>query len=361
MGKEKKMGRDYYKILGIVRGATDDEIKKAYRKMAVKWHPDKNKSPEAEEKFKDVAMAYEVLKDKKKRDLYDQFGEEGMNGASGGGGGAGFSGANFQHSNVDPHEIFNMFFGSNDFGFGSASSGGAGGMPGGFSGGFGGPGGFGSAHSFMNGHQSNPFGQSHQRARPGSFNQHEPAKRGKVEKLEVDLCLNLEDLYQGVTKRRKVSRLRRQRDGSFQRIENILTIDVKKGWKEGTKITFNGEGDEKEGYDAGDIIFILRENKHKEYKRKGNDLIYTTDITLYDALTGGQLVVPLLNGVSYTYNYSPLSSTSSLNRISGLGMPISKSPGQKGDLLVKFEIKMPNQLTTERQALLADLVCDVMQ
>jgi len=79
-----------------------------------------------------------------------------------------------------------------------------------------------------------------------------------VEKLEVDLCLNLEDLYQGVTKRRKVSRLRRQRDGSFQRIENILTIDVKKGWKEGTKITFNGEGDEKEGYDAGDIIFILR-------------------------------------------------------------------------------------------------------
>ena len=199
---------------------------------------------------------------------------------------------------------------------------------------------------------------------------------GKVEKLEVDLCLNLEDLYQGVTKRRKVSRLRRQRDGSFQRIENILTIDVKKGWKEGTKITFNGEGDEKEGYDAGDIIFILRvsekqlrasinvlfkENKHKEYKRKGNDLIYTTDITLYDALTGGQLVIPLLNGVSYTYNYSPLSSTSSLNRISGLGMPISKSPGQNGDLLVKFEIKMPSHLTTDRQALLADLVCDVMQ
>ena len=86
-----------------------------------------------------------------------------MNGASGGGGGAGFSGANFQHSNVDPHEIFNMFFGSNDFGFGGTSSG-AGGM-GGFPGGFGGPGGFGSAHSFMNGHQSNPFGQSHQRAR----------------------------------------------------------------------------------------------------------------------------------------------------------------------------------------------------
>ena len=67
------MGRDYYKILGIAKGATDDEIKKAYRKMAVKWHPDKNKSPEAEEKFKDIAMAYDVLKDKKKRDLYGRF------------------------------------------------------------------------------------------------------------------------------------------------------------------------------------------------------------------------------------------------------------------------------------------------
>ena len=68
--KKRKMGRDYYKILGIAKGASDDEIKKAYRKMAVKWHPDKNKSPEAEEKFKDIAMAYDVLKDKKKRDLY---------------------------------------------------------------------------------------------------------------------------------------------------------------------------------------------------------------------------------------------------------------------------------------------------
>merc|ERR1719333_46990 len=67
-------------------------------------------------------MAYEVLKDKKKRDLYDQFGEEGLNGNAGGGGGAGFSGANFQQSNVDPHHIFNMFFGSNDFGFGGMDS-----------------------------------------------------------------------------------------------------------------------------------------------------------------------------------------------------------------------------------------------
>jgi len=77
-----RMGKDYYKILGLVRGATsdDDDIKKAYRKMALKYHPDKNKSPGAEERFKEVAEAYEVLSDKRKREIYDQYGEEGLKG-----------------------------------------------------------------------------------------------------------------------------------------------------------------------------------------------------------------------------------------------------------------------------------------
>ena len=73
-----KMGKDYYKILGITKGASDDEIKKAYRKLALKYHPDKNKTPGAEDKFKEVAEAYEVLSDKKKRDIFDQYGEEGL-------------------------------------------------------------------------------------------------------------------------------------------------------------------------------------------------------------------------------------------------------------------------------------------
>lgn len=80
------MGKDFYKILGIQKGATDDEIKKAYRKLALKFHPDKNKTAGAEERFKEIAEAYEVLSDKKKRDVYDQYGEEGLHG---GGGGAG--------------------------------------------------------------------------------------------------------------------------------------------------------------------------------------------------------------------------------------------------------------------------------
>lgn len=76
-----KMGKDYYKILGVAKSANDDDIKKAYRKLALKYHPDKNKEPDSEEKFKEVAEAYEVLSDKKKRDVYDRYGEEGLKGS----------------------------------------------------------------------------------------------------------------------------------------------------------------------------------------------------------------------------------------------------------------------------------------
>lgn len=112
------MGKDYYSILGISRSASEDEIKKAYRKLALKYHPDKNKTPEAEEKFKLIAEAYEVLSDKKKRDVYDQFGEEGLkNGGPGCGAGGGFSSsggpANFSYTfHGDPRATFAQFFGT---------------------------------------------------------------------------------------------------------------------------------------------------------------------------------------------------------------------------------------------------------
>lgn len=111
------MGKDYYKILGISKSATDDEIKKAYRKLALKFHPDKNKNAGAEEMFKNVAEAYEVLSDKKKREIYDQYGEEGLKGNQGGHGGGGGGGHN-NHGGTytysfhgDPRATFAQFFG----------------------------------------------------------------------------------------------------------------------------------------------------------------------------------------------------------------------------------------------------------
>jgi len=111
------MGRDFYKILDVARDASDRDIKKAYRKLALKYHPDKNQGDaSAEAKFKEISSAFEVLSDPKKKETYDRFGEEGLQG--GGGGGGGFGGA-------DPNDIFRMFFGGGGGGFGG------GGFPGG--------------------------------------------------------------------------------------------------------------------------------------------------------------------------------------------------------------------------------------
>lgn len=116
------MGKDYYKILGIARGASDEDIKKAYRKLALKYHPDKNKEAGAEEKFKEVAEAYEILSDPKKKEIFDKYGEEGLKmGAGGGGPGPGGStgsspggGFNSYTWSGDPNETFRMFFGSSN-------------------------------------------------------------------------------------------------------------------------------------------------------------------------------------------------------------------------------------------------------
>merc|ERR1712170_317154 len=95
-----KMGKDYYKILGVARGASDDEIKKAYRKLALKYHPDKNQTAGAEEKFKEIGEAYDVLSDPKKKQVYDQYGEEGLKGGMGSSGGAGGGMPNFGNDQV---------------------------------------------------------------------------------------------------------------------------------------------------------------------------------------------------------------------------------------------------------------------
>lgn len=108
------MAKDFYKILGIQRNASDDEIKKAYRKLALKYHPDKNKAASAEERFKEIAEAYEVLSDKKKRDIFDKYGEEGLNGGMPGGN-APEGGQNYTYQfHGDPRATFAQFFGSSD-------------------------------------------------------------------------------------------------------------------------------------------------------------------------------------------------------------------------------------------------------
>lgn len=286
------MGKDYYKILDIKKGATDDEIKKAYRKLALKFHPDKNKNPGAEERFKEVAEAYEVLSDKKKRDVYDQFGEEGLKGNMGSSRGGGSPQGNFTYTfHGDPRATFAQFFGTASP-FGGFFDLGGGGGPGGNNRMFTS---FGGGMDDEMDTDMDPFGPLGMgmgpRAGPGgafrshSFNIHgNNANRSKDKiqdsPIEHDLYVTLEDIVRGCTKKMKISRRVLQPDGTAKKEDKVLTINVKSGWKAGTKITFQKEGDQGRNKIPADIVFIIRDKPHPLFKREGSDIRYIAKISL---------------------------------------------------------------------------------
>lgn len=355
------MGKDYYKILEISKGASDDEIKKAYRKLALKYHPDKNKSPQAEERFKEIAEAYEVLSDKKKRDIFDQYGEEGLHGGIPGTGAPG-GGQNFTYEfHGDPRATFAQFFGNSDpFGIFFGNNGGGGmfdsnmfggggmdedGIQGLFGqqqrcgGGFGGPGGAFRSQSF-NVHNQSPNRKQRQQDPP----------------IEHDLYVTLEDIDRGCVKKMKISRLVAQPDGQTRKEEKLLNINVKAGWKAGTKITFPREGDQIPGKLPADIVFIIRDKPHAQFKREGSDIRYTAKITLKQALCGHTMRVPTLNGADLTINTTnEIIKPNTVKRIQGKGLPFPKEPSRRGDLLVSFDIQFPERISQSAKDIIADL------
>jgi len=286
------MGKDYYKILGVAKSASDEEIKKAYRKMALKYHPDKNKSPGAEEKFKEIAEAYDVLSDPEKRKLFDQFGEEGLKGGVGGGAPGGPSGGTYSYTfNGDPKEMFRMFFGDGMGGDDDPF----GGMLGGMFGGHGVNGGttkmfFGK--SGMGGHEQmdiddDPF-EGFRGRRSRSFRQ--PGQKRQDPTITRDLPVSLEDVMHGATKKMKITRKVTADDGQSVRTEEkILPIDVRPGWKAGTKITFPREGDQVPGSIPADIVFVVRDKPHAQFVRDGSDVKYRAKIGLREVCTSSFL------------------------------------------------------------------------
>lgn len=352
------MGKDYYKILGISKGAGDEEIKKAYRKLALRYHPDKNKSPGAEEKFKEVAEAYEVLSDKKKRDIYDQYGEEGLKGGTPGGGQGG-TGQNFSYTfHGDPRATFAQFFGaSNPFqSFFDAS----------------GSGGTGRIFGFHNDDMEiddifgGNFGGFNRQAAPGGFRSHSfnfhgspNTSKDKVQDpaIEHDLYMSLEDLLNGCTKKMKISRRVLQADGSFKKEDKVLTINVKPGWKAGTKITFQKEGDQGRNKIPADIVFIIRDKPHPCFKREGSNIKYVAKISLKQALCGCVPEIPTLTGERIPINLNgEIIKPTTLKKLTGKGLPFPKEPNKKGDLLVSFDIKFPDSLPKNAKDILFDIL-----
>ncbi|CAH1113052.1 unnamed protein product [Psylliodes chrysocephalus] len=321
------MGKDYYKILGIHKGANDDEIKKAYRKLALQFHPDKNKSPEAEEKFKEVAEAYEVLSDKKKRDIYDAYGEEGLKG--GVPSGAGFDGGHFTYTfHGDPRATFAQFFGNVDpfqdfFGF----------------------------YGGETGQQHDPFHHFFQ-MNTGQM----PASCQQDPSIERELYIPLEDILTGCTKTMKINR-KVIRNNRIEREDKMLTVNVKPGWKAGTKVTFPKEGDQDTGNVPADIVFVIRDKPHRIFKREGSDIRTTIKLSLRDALTGCVVQVPTLSGKYLHLDYKKdIISPDTVSKLNGEGLPFPKEPSRRGDLLVNYNIRFPTSLSVKTRKVLTEVL-----
>jgi len=331
-----------YDVLGVPATATPNELKKAYRKLAIKFHPDKNPgNAEAAEKFKTISNAYEVLSDEKKRQIYDEGGEQALKEGGGGGGGH------------NPFDIFDMFFG------------GGGGMGG-------------------------------HRGRRGP-------QKGKD--VVHTLGVSLDDMCNGVTKRLSLSKnvicdkcdgrggkpgavqkctscrgqgvqikMHRIGPGMVQQVQQIcpdcggkgerinakdrckhcngrktqktnkiLEVHVDKGMQEGQKITFSGEGDQEPELEAGDVIIMLKEKEHPVYSRQGNDLLMKMDVSVSEALTGFKRVVKTLDKREILIASKPgeVIEHGMVKSVEDEGMPRYRNPFSKGRLIIQFVVTFP--------------------
>lgn len=325
---------DFYSVLGVSKSASPEDIKKAYRKQALKWHPDRNvdNKDAAEKKFKEINEAYEVLSDAKKKAIYDQYGEEGL---KGGIPGAGENGASFRYTATDPNEIFRSFFGGDSPFSSMFGRAGGGGRMGGMRMGFG----FGDDDDFFGSFGSSGYGPTAKRAP----RQPPPV----VQNIEC----TLEDLYMGKDKRIKITKQVLNPDGQTTAPqEKVLQFTIPPGSKQGTKVRFEKEGDQGPGIIPADIVFEIREKPHSRFQRDKNDLIYTADISLADALTGTSLEIRTLDDRVLRIPVNEIVSPGYQKTVYHEGMPLSRSPGQKGNLIIKFNIQFPRRLADDQKA-----------
>ena len=296
---------DYYKILGVNKTASDSEIKKAYRKLAMKYHPDHTKGDKsAEETFKKISEAYSVLSDKEKRKQYDTFGS------------AGFQQRYSQEDifrGSDFESILNELFGG--------------------SGHFGG-GGRGMRFSFGGG--GGPF---------GSYQRQQQA-HSKGSDLEYELSLTLEEVAAGT-----------QKIVSFQhkgRSEKI-TVKIPKGMISGKKVRITGKGEPSPyGGPAGDLYIKSKVLHHPVYDVQGQDLYINRDIKLSEAILGTNISVPTLSGKELKLKIPAGTKHKTKMRLSGHGLPHMHGKSQ-GDLYVHIHVNMPKRLNKKQKALIEQL------
>jgi len=343
------MGKDFYSILGVSRNADAKELKKAYRKLAMKWHPDKNinNQKEAQEKFQEISEAYDVLSDPKKKQIYDQYGEEGLKvGGNPNPGpnidpnmfGGSRGGARYEFTQEQAEELFRNIFGNlGGFGFGM-NRGRRGGR---FSNGFDD---FESMDSPFIG-RGRTVGESMDDFYVPNGNNpfHFNTRGSRPPPLRIELPCTLEQLNNSVTRKLKVRRNINGREDN-----KVFCIDLKPWWKDGTKITFDGEGDQVPGMQPQNIEFIIKEEPNQNFKREKDDLICEQTISLKDSLCGYSFNKLGLNNKNVHLDINGVIRPGSEYRIHNEGM--KKKTGGNGDMIVKFNIVFPSSLSSDQKS-----------
>lgn len=274
------------------------------------------------------------LSTEQKRKTFNQFGEEGLKGQRGSCGGEGYS------FTGDPRRLFAQFFGPgmNSFddmlgGGGMFNVAGSSGMS---------PDGFMDFSHIMGGLGS-------------SVGSHTPKRQDPP--VEHTLNLSLEELYSGCTKKMKISRQVITPNHMTMKEDKFVTVHVKPGWKAGTKVTFPKEGDQTMDKIPSDVVFVIGEKKHQHFERDGNDLRHNVKVTLKNALCADFTVsIPTIQGGSITKKLDKVVSPETVDVLSGHGMPISKHPGKKGDMLVKYDILFPTNIREADKMKLAEIL-----
>lgn len=356
--------RDYYEVLGVSRDASLDEIKKAYRKLALKHHPDRNQGDEsAEEKFKEATEAYEALRDEEKRKLYDQFGHAGVSGSAADGGGFGRAAYSDFSDIFSGFDIFENLFSGMGFG----------------GGGFGGG-----------------------RGRGG-------IRRGAD--LRYNLEISLDNVYAGKEVKIQIPReehcdtcsgtgsvdgkldicsvcggsgqVRRSSgffsiastcsncNGTGQVIKNpcricsgsgllskkrTLNIRIPAGIEPGTRLKVSGEGEAgPKGGPSGDLFVVVQVEKHEEFEREGADLLKAIEVPVTTAILGGELEIVTISGGKVKLKIPSGTQPDTVFRIRGKGVPYMGSNNRYGDLMVQAKIVIPKSLNSKAKQLVKDL------